>query len=286
MVVDKFGRNYDCEIVFGNGDTLIVQLPFTIEFDITRNTLTSANVCQIRLYNLSEVNRNRIRKNAGNYSNFIFVHLRAGYGENLATIFKGSISEAWSVREGVNFITQMECYDGGPAYTNGYTNRTFPARTTERDIIISLIKTLPSTELGTVGPYTNVLTRSASYDGSTTQILSELTGGGFFIDNGKANALKSGEYIANTGEITVISAESGLLGTPILENNLMRFDMLFEPSLNIGNLVLLKSSTLNNFNGQYKITAVKHRGMISASVAGTVITSGEFFAFKPLSPVM
>ncbi len=283
--MDKFGRNYQLQVQTENGGLLTIALPFTIEFDITRNTLTSANVCQVRVYNLSQKNRNQIRFNASNYGQFRQISLKAGYGTNLAEVFSGNVSQAWSVREGTNFITQIECYDGGFAFNNGVTNAQFPAGVRQKDVITNIAGTLPFTEVGAIGDYPGQLTRGNSYSGSTTNILSELTGGGFFIDGGKANALGTNEYISGPRAL-VINARSGLLGTPVLEQTIARFDMLFEPSLNVGFRIKLDSLTEGNFNGYYKVTSVKHRGMISEAVAGSVITTGEFFFSKLLTPVM
>src|ERR1017187_1050595 len=98
--MDKFGRNYILTVETQNNDLLIIQPPFTVEFDITRNTLTSANVCSIRIYNLSQNNRNKIRFNIMDTGDFRSVQLQAGYGTNLPIIFSGNITQAWSVREG------------------------------------------------------------------------------------------------------------------------------------------------------------------------------------------
>lgn len=282
--MDKFGRNYKLQVQTQSGSILTVTLPFTIEFDITRNTLTSANVCQIRIYNLSLNNRNQIRFNVSDYGQFRSILLEAGYGDNLVKIFTGNISEAWSVREGTNFITQIECYDGGFAFNNGVTNTQFPAGTPQQEVIRNLASSLPNVEVGAIGSYPGTLTRGNSYSGSTTEILRELTGGGFFIDGGKANALSTDEYIIN-GAPLVINSQSGLLGTPVLERTIVRFDMIFEPALNVGEKIILNSSTEANFNGEYKCTAVKHRGVISEAVCGSVITTGEFFYTKLLTGV-
>lgn len=284
--MDKFGRNYQLLVGTQNGGTITVALPFTIEFDITRNTLTSANVCQIRIYNLSQVNRNQIRFNASDYGQFRPVVLRAGYGQNLPVVFTGNVSQAWSVREGVNFITQIECYDGGFAFSNGVTATQFPAGVTQKNVIQTLAGTLPNVKLGAVGDYPGTLGRGNSYSGNTTEILRDLTGGGFFIDNGKANALGTNEYIATANGVTQINAKSGLLNTPVLEQTIVRFDMLFEPNLVVGQRIQLDSITESNFNGFYKTTAVKHRGMISEAVCGAVITTGEFFYTKILTGVL
>lgn len=293
---DKFGRNYELYIEVDTGQrdadnrvvvtkTLTIQLPFTIEFDITRNTLTSANVCQIRVYNLSKLNRNQIRFNSFDQGNYRQISLRAGYGTNLATLFTGNISAAWSVREGVNFITQIECYDGGFAFVNGTVEVGFPAGTSMKTVIRTLMGYLPNVSVGTVGNFPGTLSRANTYSGNPAQILYEITGGGFFIDKGVAYALLTNEYIPDQLDTTtVINAQTGLLGTPVLEQTTVRFEMLFEPTLNVGRLVKLDSLTNESFNQFYKITSVKHRGMISGVVAGTATTTGEFFYSKEQVP--
>lgn len=281
----KFGRNYELQVGADDGQTLTVKLPFTIEFDITRNTLTSANVCQVRIYNLSKLNRNRLRFNISNFGGpYRPIKLKAGYGDNLAEIFSGNVSAAWSVREGTNFITQIECYDGGFAFVNGTTNRQFAAGTPQTAVIQSVMSDLPNTKQGAIGAYPGVLSRGNTYSGNTAGILGQLTNGGFFVDSGKANALGTNEYLTAPAGIQTISAATGILNTPVLEQTIVRFDMLFEPSLNVGSAVFLQSVTEENFNGLYKITAVKHRGVISGAVAGNCVTSGEFFYNKILTP--
>lgn len=281
----KFGRRYNLRVGREDGSTLVIELPFTIEFDIIRNTLTSANICQVRVYNLSARNRNLLRFNSSNYGTFRPIELRAGYGSNQPLIFTGNISQAWSVREGTNFITQIECYDGGFAFNNGVSDQQFPAQTTQQTVIESLINDLPHVERGVIGAgYENVLGRGNAYSGNSASLLSELTGGGFFVDNGKANVLSTNEYI-DAPKTLVVNAASGLLNTPVLEQTTVRFDMLFEPQLNAGYKVLLDSVSGLNFNGEYKIIGVKHRGMISEAVSGSVITTGEFFYTKLLEGV-
>lgn len=268
-----------------NGGILNITLPFTLEFDITRNTLASANVAQIRVFNLSLLHRNQIRFNASDYGTFRRVELYAGYGNNPPKIFSGNISAAWSVREGVNFITQIECYDGGYAFANGVTNTQFVAGVTDKTKIEALAATLPNVTVGAIGNYPGASGRGNSYSGNTAEILKDITGGGFFVDLSKANALGTNEYIANSNGITTISSQTGLLGTPTLEQTIVHFDMIFEPSLNAGEAARLNSQTESNFNGLYKITGIKHRGMISESVCGNAVTTGEFFYSKILTPV-
>lgn len=111
--------------------------------------------------------------------------------------------------------------------------------------------------------------------GSTTEILREITGGSFFIDNGVAYIL--GENEAIPGEVKVINSESGLLGTPVREDTILTFEMLFEPRILVGQVVSVQSITEANYNGEYKVTAVKHTGTISESVGGRAVTRLELF---------
>lgn len=280
----KFNRNYILTIQTPLGGELTIKPPFTIEFDITRNVLTSANVCSIRIYNLSEKNRSLIRKDVTDYSDLRSIKLRAGYGDNLPVIFAGNITQAWSVRESTNMITQIECFDGGFAYATAQTSMEFPSGTDQRNILATMAKSLPGVEIGAIGDYTGQISRGNSYTGSTVDILRDLSGGGFFIDNGKANILGDSECLQ--GEIEVINSASGLLGTPIRENTIINFDMIFEPRLLIGQRIKLESITAANFNGFYKIISVKHRGMISESVSGDAITSvGMFYGTENLKVI-
>lgn len=277
--MSKFGRNYILTVETISGATITVQPPFTIEFDITRNILSSANVSSIRIYNLNANNRSQIRKNVTDYGDQRLIRLKAGYGKNMPVVFEGNISQAWSVREGVNFITQVESFDGGFAYANSNTDLNFPAGTSQQTVVDSLVQNLSSSgvALGAIGNISSEsLARGNSYSGNTTDLLRQLTGGRFFIDNGKAYALSDNECLS--GPVTLINAASGLLGTPVREQTIINFDMLFEPLLVLAQKVSLESANReeglrNNFNGEYKIVSLKHRGMISEAVAGSAITS-------------
>lgn len=280
----KFGRNYILTVQTQNNDLLVIQPPFTIEFDITRNILTSANVCSIRIYNLSQNNRNKIRYNIMDTGDFRSVQLQAGYGTNLPIVFSGNINQAWSVREGNNFITAIESFDGGFAFANSQANIVFPSGTAQQTVIETLAGSLPNVALGAIGSYPGSLSRGAAYSGSATDILRDLTGGGFYIDNGRANCLGDSECVE--GEMQLINSSSGLLGTPIREQTILSFDMIFEPRLIVGQQIQLQTSTAQSFNGFYKVISLKHRGTISQAVCGDAITSvGMFYGTSQLSTV-
>lgn len=282
--MDKFGRNYSLSVETQNGETLIILPPFTIEIDITRNTLTSANVCSIRIYNLAEKNRNQIRFNIMDTGDFRAIELRAGYGTTLPIIFSGNITQAWSVREGVNMITAIECFDGGYAFANAQTNVVFPGGTSMQTVLEDLAAALPEVSVGAVGSFPGTLSRGMAVSANTADLLRDLSGGAFFIDNGKAHILGDSECLV--GEMLLINSQSGLLGTPVREQTILNFDIIFEPRLTVGQRIQLESSTDTNFNGFYKIISLKHRGMISDAVCGDLVTSvGMFYGTSALTTV-
>lgn len=278
--MEKFKRNYLLDVQSVNGDIITIQPPFSVEFDILRNTLSSANTSTFRIYNLSELNRNKIRKNVWNYSDLRKISFRAGYEDNIPLIFSGNILRAWSARQGVNFITHIEAFDGGFAFANSKGDISFNKDTPQGSIFQSLINSLPGVSRGVIGKYETVTTRGSTYSGNAADLLRELSGGGFFIDNGIANVLGDNECLR--GEIELINSDSGLLGTPILEETLLTFDILFEPRLKIGQKIKLDSMTGKNFNGDYKVVSLKHKGIISDSVCGDAITSVGQFASQKL----
>lgn len=268
----KFGRNYILIVETQVGGTITIQPPFTVEFDITRNILNSANVASIRIYNLSPKNRDLIGFNIFDQGNFKLVQLFAGYGSNLSTIFSGNINQCWSVREGVNFITQIECFDGGYVYNTNTTNISFPAGTTNAQVIQKLLENLaPTIKVGTVASIPGTSSRGKTYTGSTTDILGQLTNGAFFIDNGFANVLGNNQTLM--GPIPTIDDSTGLIGTPVRERTILTFDIIFEPRIVPAQYITLNTKTAPVYNGNYKVNSVKHRGMISDAVCGDLITT-------------
>lgn len=282
--VVKFNRNYHLSVELEDGSILIAQPPLTLEFQVVRNNFASSNVAQIRIFNLNELNRNLIRFNISNYNRYRGVILRAGYDENMPVIFAGNISQAWSSREGVNVVTQIECLDGGYALANGVLNQNFSVGTSRQTLIETMLERLPNVSVGAVGTIDGELGRGNSFSGSTADIVNALTGYKFYIDNEKSYVLGDSECIR--GEIDLIDSDSGLLGTPILEETIFHFDMIFEPRLIIGQKIELRSLTEKKFNGSYKVISLRHRGTISKAVCGDAVTTvGAYYGIDALKVV-
>lgn len=271
--MDKFGRNYKLTVRKNTGGDLVIEPPFTVEFDITRNYMASTSSSSIRIYNLSEKNRAELRKDYLNTDVIKYMEFQAGYGKDLGLAVRGTVSHAWSVRQGTNFITEIQSFDGGFAFQTAKFNKTYPEGTQRSTIINDMASDLKQygIDRGAIGQIDGALTRGNSYSGSTISLLRELTGDSFFIDNGKVYVLGENEVIE--GSLKVINSASGLLGTPTRQNAQIVIEMIFEPRLQIGQAIRLESIGESNYNSFYKVVALKHRGTISETVGGQAITN-------------
>lgn len=290
--MDKRSRNYQLlvqkhdhfrdEIFDGKpierniSDFIEVKPPFTLQFDVEQKARATTNTSSFRLYNLGNTTRSLLRKDQTDYQINRKVILKAGYGDQIPTIFNGYLMQGWSVREGVDFITTCLCSLGNFASVNGILTgpqATFKKGTPYFDVISSLILLLKpyGIERGVIGNFPGELLKDTSYGSNIIDQLNEITGNAFFIANGRAYALRDEEVI--NGPLDEISSASGLLGTPIRENRYIYVDILFEPRIQVAQLIRLNTSTGDSgMNQNWKVLAIKHTGMISDAVCGDAKT--------------
>jgi hypothetical protein len=250
---------------------------------------------KIRIFNLNAGNRKAIRKNVDDFGQQRLVTLQAGYGNNLGTIFSGTVTTSVSYREGNNFISEIDSLDGGFAYVNCNSNHTLPPGTPLYGVIATLISDLSGygVTLGAIGTSFNSISKtSQSYVGNTIRLLKQICGN-VYIDNGKVYCLGNTECAPALPY--VITDVSGLLGTPMYENTILKIDMLFNPYIVVGMQVVVLSTTYSDINGTWKVVGCNHRGTISPAVSGDAITTlnlmkpqglGVFtFGLGPVNPL-
>lgn len=279
----KYGRDYTLTVfppydIAGDGKPvpsglpgIEIKFPLTCEFSIQRNTFASSNQATFRIYNLAEETRNQLYKDkiSGTFQPIIF---QAGYSSPLPIIFKGNIMEAKSYRaEGsVDFITEITAYDMGFAMQSAWTSQSFPSGTNQASVIDYLINDLKKyfVDRGVVSDFSgSTYDRQRSLFGRTWEVLQTEKGkGSCFIDNGKVNILKDGD--AFEGPISIISAETGMLGVPTKADDYVVVDVLFEPQLVCGQLVDLDSKSNPRFNARRQVLGIQHTGIISGAVNG------------------
>jgi hypothetical protein len=97
--------------------------------------------------------------------------------------------------------------------------------------------------------------------GDLTDSLESLLSAGdeWFIDDGKLHVLKAnGEVIDDF--VPVISAESGLVGVPTRDMNMLELTTIINPSVKIGTMAEVKSSLNPRMNGMGKVVSVETTG--------------------------
>ena len=246
-----------------------VTMPLTISFNVKRSVNSTANTANITVLNLAESTRRKVFLDNYKYMYYKGVELRAGYGEDVETlplIFKGNIQSAFSKRNGVDYETSIDALDGGFAYANSNSDRQFAKGTTDKQALKALASDLPHIEMGKIGNFDAKLTRGNAISGNTLSYFSTFSEDNFFIDLEKVNCLLQNEGFE--GNIKVINADCGLLGSPLRQEAFLTFEMIFEPRLQIGQFVEIESKTETIYNGTYKVVGIEHTGMISDAQSG------------------
>ena len=285
----KFGRIFTLKIEAMDGFNVEIATPVTLEFAVTRNNLASANTANFVVYNLNETYRNRIFKDQYDVSTYRAVQLFAGYNDGitktLPMVFNGNVRSCQSYRQGPNFKTEIDCYDGGFSLSNGFISQSMPAGTPQVGVIKILMDSLPQVQGKVIGTsFLDQAKRGLVLFGNPAELLKQYTNNGFYIDSQVAYALDKTEVIKGEG-LTEISSNTGLLETPRRGEGMIEVQMIFEPRIKISQAITLLSETAKNYNGLYKVVGISHRGVISDAVGGecrTTVTLQAGNIFKPV----
>lgn len=265
-------------------NALVIELPFTLDIDISSVIAVDGNRANIKVYGLNEKNRNKLFQNPWNIpilqdgkKGFRRVILEAGYGRSIYPIFDGVLTRGYSVREGVDWTTNLECISSAVGVYNTFINKSYND-TKQKEIVEDIIKQMSQYGDLTKGVVTPSLstdsTGPVSFVGESYRLLSQF-GVDVFVDGGKLNVLRVDEVIGSLDlQIPGINANSGLIGTPILNNDgYVVVNMIFDPTIKLATLVNLESVTASFFNGYYKVMSVEHKGVLSSSKEGMLITT-------------
>lgn len=276
----KFNRSFILKAETPNNEFIEIKSPFTLEFSITRNNLAASNEATFTIYNLGSDTRAKLVKDVWDYnpSNMRAVQLFAGYAENIGDLiprcFNGTIKRAYSQRQGSDFKTVIEAYDGFPSSATQMVSMTVAPGEMQAVTIAKIANSLKGVDKVTIGSkFTDFAKRATAILGNPMEALNTITKGNFYIDNASAYAIDKTEVI--DGEIRLINADNGLIGTPKKADMSVEVEMLFEPRIKPSQLIELQSLTDDRFNGVYKVTGLIHRGIISGAIGGdcrTVLT--------------
>lgn len=279
----KFGRTYKMSVQ-GQYFTWQIAYPTTLVFDVQRSTFASANKGTFTLYNLEMAARRDIYFDRFVNDQRLKLVLQAGYVGSpvLPTIFSGDVRVAWTQRQGVDWLTHIEAFDGGFAFYNAQAEGlALPTGYTMQSAAEALVgKMAPyGVKLGKVSEIAVPNSRGVAFPGSAWDSLKRLVPGDgqLFVDNGVANILNPQDYLP-TATVPVISPATGLVGTPRKQGNLIDCTTIFDPQYIVGQLANLQSLETWMNNPRLKVMGLHHHGKISAVEGGDLLTDLSLFS--------
>lgn len=290
----KFGRTYTAVIqTSDSGDTVTIQYPITLELSVERGILQSANTGVFRFYNLNSTTRSKLLHDRNDIENYRSIVLFAGYESEpkLPTIFKGNIISAQSFKQGPDWITEIDAFDGGFGIINGNVSTTIFSGTNGynfKDALVNVIKSMPNIKLGAIGNVNPPNSRGLTMMGNSWDVVNRITGDiPNFIDKETAHVLNLNEFIDDgTGQTLEleVTSETGLLQTQRRFKDRVDIQVLFEPKIDIGKKIKLNCLEVYN-RGEYKVIGVSHRVIISGATGGEAITTVNLWKGEELIPV-
>lgn len=193
------------------------------------------------LYNLGSTTRNKLYKDRYVINQYWRLEIKAGYGNSLETLFQGNIYEAMSQKQGQDWITSIEGFDGMHGIQNGFSSQTFESGTNKQDIIRSVTNDMPNILVGALGSPTESQgsKRGQVLIGNSSKIIAEQTGGKYFIDNEKLNSIGDDEVLS--GNQVIILDGNQLFSTPKRRDTFIDCSILFFPKAQAGLLCEIRS---------------------------------------------
>jgi hypothetical protein len=238
-----------------------------VTFDIEKTSASSSNKSTISVYNLSADSRAAYSRlivsgNGAISSSGAFVWLQAGYCGGLTTLFSGWAANSTTARAGADIITKFECGDGEKNLLSARHEKSYPAGTTLKGVIADLVEKLGLPGVSSVTGIPDVVFQKGYPAlGSVKFQLDKLTranGLEWSVQNGHLQILPRTHTTGAQAEL--ISAQTGLIGVPTVNKDIVSFTSLLNPKLLPGAPVLLQSVLTGGKPFLYKITKAKFEG--------------------------
>lgn len=250
----NFYRDYELKIAV-NGTMITIKPEIRVAFNAVKVNDATLGKSRLIIYNLKESTRLALNKDASQAKR-IHVSLSIGYDGRLQKLFSGDIYTCSSVRQGNDFITSMEIYDGGYDYFNSFTAKTVR---TKGQAITSILEDMPNTDKGKITQLQELL-RPKVLVGNTFKCIRNLISSNerYYIDNGQLFIVKNEEVIS--GHEPIVSARTGLLNTPKREFSKVTFDTMLNPALRLSGKCVIDSKYDPHLNGLYRIFSINYVG--------------------------
>ncbi len=238
-----------------------------ISFDVIKNN--KQNKAKVRIYNLAESSCQFLNENDS--LGDIQLTLEVGYvTQGIKTLFIGDVERSLHMRKGADWITEMECKDGGQASQSVVLDKSYAGdvkvdiQTVVQDIYKKL-KDEAQINVDTIKAHIAEKVASQKLDwGLNIQGLAMKTLETLLGKQGKEvsiqnNSLAIAAPTEKTRAIT-ISPATGMIGSPVSREKGIEFKSLINPDLAPSgetNSIFLLS---DGFNSIYRVRSLKFKG--------------------------
>jgi hypothetical protein len=270
-----FNRRAAIDVELKSGEVLRIE-NLRVEFDVQKENKAAANKASIRVYNLSENSRSKIRERDA------FVRVFCGYeGEGGAgLVFVGNAQFIFSQWETPDIVTIIEAQDGIKTTRESRTSFGYGPGTSAQTVlnrIIGDMDLIPRQSFNASGTYPN----GYAFNGRCRDALDEVCGKfgltWSVVDN-QIQILPTG---GSTNRVYLLSPETGLINTPERLANQdgdldgakrteaeWKLTCLMNPNLNPGDRVEIRS---RQAAGIFRIDKLQHVGDTRGSDWYTIV---------------
>lgn len=222
---------------------------FAIGFTCTHSIGSKPNSGTVTIKNLTKGTRNKLGNELDKLT------LEVGYEDTgLSLLLKGDIRDVSHTKTEPDILSTIEVGDGDKAFEQGKASKTFPAGTKPKEIVEYLRKQMPGLAKGEIKglddlPATKRPTTVYGYAYRELDTLGRQHGFYWSSQNEKFQAIKADEHLG--GEI-LISAETGMKGTPTPTDKGVKVTTLIIPGLAPGKTIRVLSDFLDTGAGKDK----------------------------------
>lgn len=229
------------EIIVGTASQSILIKDLRILLDIQKSRISYPNKAKISIYNLNVHTRNQIKYE------FTKILVNAGYVGNVQMIFTGNIKNVYHRIDSVDTITEIYAGDGDSAWVESIANVSVSSQQSLKDIVTLLVGTMDGVTIGKLNGLDQGLisNQTITYSGSTRDQLNKLSDTYSFdwaITNNIFETVAKNQAIESQTNATVISAETGMVGSPTVTEIGADVNCLLNPALLPNRWIVIKAS--------------------------------------------
>ncbi len=233
-------------------------------FKVKKNLLPKANICELKLFNLSKSSRHALETPAR-----LVVRLEAGYVGAVGQLYLGEIRSAHSSRVGPDIVTEVETGDSEKDLQTSHINLSIGPKVPINVALAAIAREFKNVGLGNVAVVGARLAAKgiapfgpgSAIFGSAAQAMTDICLSAdleWSIQDGVIQILDRGK--AQEGLATLLSPSTGLVGSPTIDHKgIVSFKALLQPNLRPGYKIAFDTFSFKIAQG-YRIEEIEYSG--------------------------